>query len=107
MITYDEICSKADEFEIHTSNVQRDYAFGWIIAAVAREASLKDRLVLKGGNALRKGYFPATRFSDDLDYSTPAAFDQRDLLARFRTCCRDAQERSGVQFEIDRTRDRP
>jgi predicted nucleotidyltransferase component of viral defense system len=103
VIDYEEIVAKADEFDIRTSNVQRDYVFGCLIAAIADDAVLADRLVLKGGNALRKGYFPATRFSDDLDYSTPDAFEQRELLARFRSVCDVAQDRSGVVFEPDRT----
>jgi hypothetical protein len=35
MISYEEIQSKAEEFGIHTSNVQRDYVFGWLISSVA------------------------------------------------------------------------
>ena len=61
-------------------------------------------LVLKGGNALRKGYFPLTRFSDDLDFTTtgalspgaPAGAIQHDLLLR-----RGAQRR---HFLIDQNR---
>ena len=34
MINKTEIVAKTEEFEIHTSNVQRDYVFGWILAAL-------------------------------------------------------------------------
>ena len=104
MITYEEIQSKAEEFEIHTSNVQRDYVFGWLISSVAAHSRLGELLVLKGGNALRKGYFPATRFSDDLDYSTPESLASLDLVAEFNDVCRRAQEASGVEFELGRNR---
>src|SRR4051794_36315290 len=104
MITYEEIQSKAEEFEIHTSNVQRDYVFGWLISSVAAHPRLGDLLVLKGGNALRKGYFPATRFSDDLDYSTPESLAGLDLVAEFNDVCRRVQVASGVEFELERNR---
>ncbi len=57
MITKDEIDSKAQELEIHSSNVQRDYVFGWVLMGIYSASPLKDLLVLKGGNAFRKGYF--------------------------------------------------
>jgi predicted nucleotidyltransferase component of viral defense system len=104
MISYDEIREKSEEFGIHTSNVQRDYVFGWLIAAVAEHSQLGSALVLKGGNAFRKAYFPATRFSDDLDFSTPDDLSGIDLVASFNEVCRYAGEASGVTFELDRSR---
>ncbi|MGN7308816.1 nucleotidyl transferase AbiEii/AbiGii toxin family protein, partial [Bacillus subtilis] len=63
MITREEIIEKGKEFDINTSNVQRDYVFGWFLAGIYHISELKDHLVLKGGNALRKAYFENTRFS--------------------------------------------
>lgn len=102
MITYDEIRDKSEEFDIHTSDVQRDYVFGWLVACIADDLTLGRDLTLKGGNAFRKAYFPSTRFSDDLDYSTERGYDSDDLLQRFNAVCDTAGHRSGVAFEIDR-----
>lgn len=102
MITYDEIRDKSEEFDIHTSDVQRDYVFGWLVACIARDATLGRELTLKGGNAFRKAYFPSTRFSDDLDYSAAHGYDPDALLQRFNAVCEAAADRSGVDFEIDR-----
>jgi predicted nucleotidyltransferase component of viral defense system len=104
VITYDEIRAKADEFGIHTSNVQRDYVFGWLIAAVSGHSRLGDLLVLKGGNAFRKGYFPATRFSDDLDFSTASDLSGFDIVRAFNEVCEAAGAASGVRFDLDRNR---
>jgi len=76
VITPQEIEEKAREFEIHTSNVQRDYVFGWLLFGVFTTSSLKDSIFLKGGNALRKAYFAETRFSSDLDSGIPYAIPQ-------------------------------
>ncbi len=82
MITKSEIDEKANDFEIHTSNVQRDYVFGWLIFGLFTISDLKDEIFLKGGNALRKGYFENTRFSSDLDFGIPGdikAISGKDL----------------------------
>lgn len=102
MIERDEIEAKAREFGIHTSNVQRDYVFGWLVGGVFSESRLRDVLVLKGGNALRKGYFPATRFSDDLDFTTAQGLAESALVEQFNEVCRFVAARTGVTFDVDR-----
>jgi predicted nucleotidyltransferase component of viral defense system len=104
VIDTDEILAKADEFGISPSNVQRDYVFGWLISGLYETSTLADELVLKGGNAMRKGYFPMTRFSDDLDFTTSGALEADVLREQFNTICAYAQARSGVHFLIDQNR---
>lgn len=99
-----EIQQKAQEFGIHPSDVQRDYVFGWLIAGVFHAPELSSHLVLKGGNAFRKGYFPTARFSDDLDFSTATTLEQASLLEELNQVCVFAQERSGVRFDLERNR---
>jgi predicted nucleotidyltransferase component of viral defense system len=103
MIDRDEIDSKAQEFEIHTTNVQRDYAFGWLLFAIYNNAYLSNLLILKGGNCFRKAYFPNTRFSPDLDFSTQQALDLDRFVAEIEACCRVAHVVSGINFIPERT----
>lgn len=98
MIGKDEIESKSKEFEIHSSNVERDYVFGWLIFGIFTTSSLKDTIFLKGGNALRKGYFKNTRFSSDLDFGIPGDIAQNVLLDEINKVCDFAQEKSEVIF---------
>jgi predicted nucleotidyltransferase component of viral defense system len=102
VITREEIAARADEFGIHTANVQRDYVYGWLIAALYETSGLGDVMVLKGGNALRKGYFPGTRFSDDLDFTTTQGLDGEALVREFNEICRNAEEKSGIKFDVER-----
>jgi predicted nucleotidyltransferase component of viral defense system len=104
MIEREEILAKAQEFGIKASDVQRDYVFGWLIGGVYQASTLRDALVLKGGNGLRKGYFPMTRFSDDLDFSTSQGLDADGLRNQFNDVCRFAQTGSGVVFDLERNR---
>jgi predicted nucleotidyltransferase component of viral defense system len=49
--------------------LERDYLLSWVLVGVARVDVLRDSVVLKGGTALRKGYFGEYRFSEDLDFT--------------------------------------
>jgi predicted nucleotidyltransferase component of viral defense system len=104
VILREEIDAVSVALGIDASNVQRDYVFGWILAGLYGDSDLGGQLVLKGGNALRKGYFPATRFSDDLDFAAPGRVDPGLLLEALNNACRLTQARTGVVFDLDRIR---
>jgi predicted nucleotidyltransferase component of viral defense system len=102
MITRDEIEEKSLQFGLHPSNIERDYVFGWLLAGIFGQSPLKESLVLKGGNCFRKGYFPHTRFSNDLDFSSLVAVGQEQLATELNRICVFVQDQTGVTFEMDR-----
>lgn len=105
MIEKQEIDGKSEELGAHTSNVQRDYVFGWLLAALFEPSNPLHRiLVLKGGNCFRKAYFERARFSNDLDFSTEVSLDTSTLLAGLKLACEGAAKRSGIEFLIDDSR---
>ncbi|MBZ5735145.1 nucleotidyl transferase AbiEii/AbiGii toxin family protein [Nocardioides sp. TRM66260-LWL] len=104
MISKDELLAQAAVFDLNEADVQRDYLFGWLISGIFRESELADHVVLKGGNALRKGYFPGTRFSDDLDLTSEQGIGAEHLLEQMNGVCRFAEAQTGVRFDIDRNR---
>src|SRR5688572_1573201 len=57
--------------------------FWWLLVGFYTESALKDVLVLKEGNCFRKAYFPNTRFSHDLDFSTESAVEETLLRSEF------------------------
>ena len=99
MITKDEIEGKSAEFDIHTSNVQRDYIFGWILAGIYSTSNLSDLFILKGGNCLRKAYFEKTRFSNDLDFSITAGLTDEYIKSELDKVCDYVQDHTGVLFQ--------
>jgi predicted nucleotidyltransferase component of viral defense system len=104
MISPDELREQAAVYDLNEADIQRDYVFGWLIAGIYRASNLGDIAILKGGNALRKAYFPGTRFSDDLDFSTAQGLDSEMLLRELNGVCDFAQEATGVQFDSERNR---
>ncbi len=85
------------------SDVQRDYGFGWLISGLYHDRPASQRLVLKGGNALRKAYLPTTRFSDDLDFTATGSVSPDLLLARFNAIGGYVDTQTGVHFNTDRS----
>src|SRR6266851_8726554 len=105
MIDKPEIDAKAEELGVHVANVQRDYVFGWLLSGIFQvDNPLQPRLILKGGNCFRKGYFEHARFSNDLDFSTQTELDLAVLLEGLKQACVIAREQSGVEFLIDDSR---
>lgn len=103
MIDRDEIDATSKLLGVHTSDVQRDYLYGWLLAGLYGDnPPVRDRLVLKGGNAFRKGYFVSTRFSGDLDFAAPTGLHPGRLLDALNSVCRMVQARTGVEFDLDR-----
>jgi predicted nucleotidyltransferase component of viral defense system len=102
VIDRDEINATGHLLGVNTSDVQRDYLYGWLLAGLYGDGLLRDRLVLKGGNAFRKGYFASTRFSGDLDFAAPAGVRPDRLLDSLNDACRLTQARTGVEFDLDR-----
>jgi predicted nucleotidyltransferase component of viral defense system len=98
MISDQEIETKAKEFELRPLNVQKDYVYGWLLKGLFLRPALAAQLVLKGGNALRKGYLPDTRFSKDLDFSARQAITQSVLENELREVCNFVSAQTGVQF---------
>ncbi len=48
--------------------LERDYCLSWFLVGLSR-SPLRERLLFKGGTALKKCYFPDYRFSEDLDFT--------------------------------------
>jgi predicted nucleotidyltransferase component of viral defense system len=93
----------SDTLEVHSSHVQRDYVHGWFLSQLYSGSTLSGRLVLKGGNCLRKAYFEAARYSRDLDFSTDSGISNDQLASELNRICTLLQYQAGIEFDISRT----
>ena len=103
MIERDEIEHQASELDVHPVNVERDYVFGWLLKAMSENSYLGAILIFKGGNAMRKAYYPHIRFSSDLDFALEGPVDADRIVAEINAACEAAQAACGVKFVTDRT----
>lgn len=98
MISNDEISKMAEQFKLSPHNLQRDYVHGLLLYGMSQRPYLRDTLLLKGGNALRKAYIPSTRFSKDLDFSLRGSAVWDLLEEELKQATYVASQISGVKF---------
>lgn len=104
MISENEVKSLAITQGVPLPYIEKDYVMGWLLWGVYNNHNLSNNLVLKGGNCLRKVYFPDTRFSDDLDF-TAGRLDTTDVFRSYlNTVCQSVGEQSGIVFDVSQTR---
>jgi predicted nucleotidyltransferase component of viral defense system len=104
VINRTEIEAKSAELGVKIADVERDYVFGWLLSAIYSSSNgLGSRLVLKGGNGLLKAYFPYSRFSADLDFSSQTQVDTDDVGRELNKACEVINAAAGVNFVTERT----
>lgn len=64
MIPKRELIDLRNEWQLDLAVIEKDYALGWLLAAIANEAALTDTWVFKRGTCLRKCYYETYRFSE-------------------------------------------
>lgn len=69
MIKPGEIQKIANRLGIRDTQIEKDYVIGWVLKGISNNKYLKDKLVFKGGTALRKIYLSDYRLSEDLDFT--------------------------------------
>nr|MBU1327610.1 nucleotidyl transferase AbiEii/AbiGii toxin family protein [Candidatus Omnitrophota bacterium] len=68
MITYSQIQRLAAKQGLPEEIIEKDYLIELILFCFTKDGFFKERLVFRGGTALKKVYFPDYRFSEDLDF---------------------------------------
>lgn len=103
MIPADEVKNLSIQLGVTLPYVGKDYVMGWLLWGIYNNPRLAQNLVLKGGNCLRKIYFPDIRFSDDLDFTARSLDTEQVFHQHLNSICRVITEASGIGFNTDRT----
>ncbi len=75
--------------------LERDYCLSWFLVGLSR-SSLRERLLFKGGTALKKCYFTDYRFSEDLDFTLAQPVEFEPIRMELEAAFEAAHEASGV-----------
>lgn len=102
MITHREILALRDEWQLRADVIEKDWALGWLLAAIAAHSSL-GAWVFKGGTCLRKCYYETYRFSEDLDFTVASGGPEEpaDLLPFFRDVASWLDDHAGLELLVD------
>jgi predicted nucleotidyltransferase component of viral defense system len=79
VINRNQIIRQADDDGVPAATVERDYVLSHVLAAIA-DCEQAERIVFKGGTALRLCYFEDYRYSADLDFSLIGGLDPPGAL---------------------------
>jgi len=79
VINRNQIIKQADDDRAPAATVERDYILSHVLAAIA-DCDQAERIVFKGGTALRLCYFEDYRYSADLDFSLIGELDRPSAL---------------------------
>ena len=103
MIAREELLDLAADFGLAANVVEKDYALGWLLAAVGQHAATRESWLFKGGTCLKKCFFETYRFSEDLDFTLlDAAHLEENFLAKlFDELAEWVYERTGLEFPSD------
>lgn len=87
--------------------IQQDYLLSWILSGLYEHFSLKEKLIFKGGTALKKCYFGNYRFSEDLDFSVISPIPKREkLLTAITEACKVVEQKMNEFAKIRLTIER-
>jgi predicted nucleotidyltransferase component of viral defense system len=86
---------------IPESVLERDYCIAWFLIGLAR-TPLKNKIIFKGGTALRRCHFPEYRYSEDLDFTLlqPLSFDE--LQQELEAVYKEVKQSSNITFQFSR-----
>jgi predicted nucleotidyltransferase component of viral defense system len=79
------------------SVIERDYCLAWFLFGLSQSA-FKEKLIFKGGTALRRCHFEDYRFSEDLDFSLTSEISQDEVLKEFLDIFVWIKDESGIEF---------
>jgi predicted nucleotidyltransferase component of viral defense system len=99
MISSEEVKQIAVDQGVPLPSVEKDYVMGWLLWGIYTHPEVGNNLVLKGGNCLRKIYFPDTRFSDDLDFTTYQLEPNDIFRNHLSLICDSVSKASGIEFD--------
>jgi predicted nucleotidyltransferase component of viral defense system len=101
VIDRNEIIRRADQDRLPAPTVERDYILSHVLSAIATSGQA-ERIVFKGGTALRLCYFEDYRYSADLDFSLIDGFDRPGALEAIRRYS-DQAESDCLAYTLEET----
>src|SRR5579862_8128893 len=81
--------------------LEKDYCIAWFLVGLSR-LPLRNKLVLKGGTALRRCYFSDYRFSEDLDFTLLQSLSFEELKNELESVYAEVKHAANIIFRFSR-----
>lgn len=81
--------------------LERDYCIAWFLVGLSR-TSLRNKIVFKGGTALRRCHFKDYRFSEDLDFTLLESLSFDELKQELENVYAQVKQASNIIFRFSR-----
>ncbi len=86
---------------LRDTQIEKDYVIGWVLKGISNNDFLKDKLVFKGGTALRKIYFRDYRLSEDLDFTcSETDYPSKEIKKNFTEMIEWIRNESRINLNI-------
>ncbi len=81
--------------------LERDYCIAWFLVGLSR-TPLREKLIFKGGTALKRCHYAEYRFSEDMDFTLPEELTFDALKAHLERVYDEVKRASGIVFRFSR-----
>jgi len=81
MIDYRFVQKTREKIDIPEETIEKDYLIEVLLNYLVQDSFLQQKLILRGGTAIKKVYFPEFRYSEDLDFIVKNRDDLRIFVA--------------------------
>jgi len=100
MIKQSEIQSISSKLGVRDTQIEKDYVIGWVLKGISNNELLRQKLLFKGGTAIRKIYINDYRLSEDLDFTfIDDEINETFLKNEFDKVCQWVEEESRITLE--------
>lgn len=82
--------------------IERDYCLAWFLIGLSH-FPVREKLIFKGGTALRRCYFKDYRYSEDLDFTLIEMMSLEDVQKALKEVFTYVKDETGILFGIGRT----
>jgi len=101
MINSGEIHKIAARLRLRPGQIEKDYVLGWILRGISENSFLIDKLIFKGGTAIRKIYVKDYRLSEDLDFTyKDESMKESEVKRQFELMSEWVREESRIELRM-------
>ncbi len=100
MIPLAEINYFAQILKVPAETIEKDYVISWILYCLSK-SPLKDDFIFYGGTAIKRIYFEAHRFSEDIDLLSAKKISTNVIIENLISCLAYAQDMANLSLRIN------